>query len=381
VKKAVSIIIAVGFFAYLVLFALLTVITNKSDFSDIENRLLANIPTINFGNIIDKDVMNGIDSYVSDHFFLRTDWVKLKTDTDIALGARIENGVFICNGSSRFAEEVSTYNTETVDRTIAGINDFQEAHDIETYFMLVPTAAAIYADELPKNAPNIDQQAFINEVHSALDPKITAVSVYSVMEQNRNDYIYYRTDHHWTTRGAYNAYLYLGAVMGYEPFRISRRETAAEGFLGSLYSKVLYDGVKSDTIEIYHPEGGTKITSVSVTKDFQNAPETSDSVYFREFLGEKDKYPLFLGQNQPLVTVRSEANTGGERLLIIKDSYANSIAPLLSENFYEVTLLDMRYISSGIDSVIDFSEYDKVLFLYNVSSFMSDTHLRKLSYE
>jgi hypothetical protein len=378
-KKIISLIIAVGFFAYLVIFALLTVITPKSDFSETENRLLVSFPKISFRNIIDKDVMNGIDTFVSDHFFERVNWVKLKTSADIALGRRSENGVFICKDNSRFAEEVADFDSETVNKSIAGINNFAQTHDIETYFMLVPTAAAIYADELPENAPNINQEDFTDTVYSALSPKITTIDIYPVMEANRDDYTYYRTDHHWTTRGAYNAYLYLGAVMGFEPFRVFDRQTAADGFLGSLYSKVLYDGVESDNIEFFLPQGGTKITSVEVTKEYGSPPEITDSVYFREFLDKKDKYSVFLGQNQPLVTVKSGA--AGEKLLVIKDSYANTLAPMLGESFSEVTYLDMRYIQTGIDNIIDVEGYDKVLILYNVSSFMTDTHLRKLSFE
>jgi hypothetical protein len=378
-KKTVSIIIAVGFFAYLCVFAVLTVAVQKSDFSDIENRLLAVMPKIIFENIIDKDVMNGIDTYVSDHFFLRTDWVKLKTDSDILLGAREENGVYIAENNARFAEKITGYDSETVEKSIAGINHFAQTHNVETYFILVPTAAAIYADELPKNAPNANQAAFTNDVYGKLDPKITSIDIYPVMEAGRGDYIYYRTDHHWTAQGAFGAYLYLGAVMGYEPIRSFDRETAAASFLGSLYSKAMFDGVESDNIEFIHPAGDTKITSVEVTKEYGTPPEIFDSVYFREFLDKKDKYSAFLGSNQPLVTINSDA--GNESLLIIKDSYANSIAPLLAENYGKVTLLDMRYIQTGIDEIIDVSGYDRVLFVYNVSSFMSDTHLRKLSFE
>jgi hypothetical protein len=378
-KKTVSIITAVGFFAYLCVFAVLTVAVPKNGFSDIENRLLAVMPKINFDNIIDKDVMNGIDTYVSDHFFLRTDWVKLKTDSDVLLGTREENGVYIAENNTRFAEKITGYDSATVDKSIAGINNFAATHNIETYFMLVPTAAAIYADELPENAPNADQAAFTEEVYGKLDPKITSINIYPVMEAGRDDYIYYRTDHHWTTRGAYGAYLYLGAVMGYEPIRSFDRETAATDFLGSLYSKVLYDGVKSDTVEFIIPTEETKITSVEVTKEYGVPPAVYSSVYFREFLDKKDKYSAFLGSNQPLVTINS--NAGGGNLLIIKDSYANSIAPLLAENYGKITLLDMRYIQTGIDDIIDVSDYDKVLFIYNVSSFMSDSHLRKLGFE
>jgi hypothetical protein len=378
-KKIISYIIAVGFFAYLCVFAVLTVAVSKSDFSDIENRLLAVMPKINFDNIIDKDVMNGIDTYVSDHFFLRTDWVKLKTDSDILLGAREENGVYIAENNARFAEKITGYDSETLEKSIAGINHFAETHDIETYFLLAPTAAAVYADELPKNAPNADQKAFTQDVFSKLDTKITPIDVYPVLESERADYIYYRTDHHWTTRGAYSAYLSLGSVMGFEPFTEFDRETAATDFSGSLYSKALYDGVASDTIEFIFPSEGTKITSVEVLKEYGSPPEVYGSVYFREFLDKKDKYSSFLGSNQPLVTINSKA--GGGSLLIIKDSYANSVAPLLAENYGKITLLDMRYIQTGIDDIIDVSQYDKVLFIYNVSSFMSDTHLRKLMYE
>jgi hypothetical protein len=200
------------------------------------------------------------------------------------------------------------------------------------------------------------------------------------MSLNASDYIYYRTDHHWTTYGAYLAYAAASGQMGYAAPDISSYnvEHASSEFKGTFYSKALYNNIPDDTIDFYFNAEDEAAVTVEITSAFGEEPAVYDSMYFRDYLNVKDKYSSFLGTNTPIVKIKSD-NDGG-KLLIIKDSYAHCYAPFLTENYSEITLLDMRYIQISYKSVIDMSDYDQVLFLYNVSSFASDTDLKKLMY-
>ena len=155
-------------------------------------------------------------------------------------------------------------------------------------------------------------------------------------------------------------------------------EHAASGFIGTFYSKVLYDGIEPDNMDYYHLVNGSKVQEVVVTSEYGKEPVSYDSMYFRDYLGVKDKYSSFLGTNQPIVTIKTDSDGG--KLLIFKDSYAHCYAPFLTENYSEITLLDMRYIKMSYREIVNVEDYDQVLFLYNASSFASDTDLRQLAY-
>ena len=246
--------------------------------------------------------------------------------------------------------------------------------------MIVPTSAEIYADELPKNAPNVNQRDFISYVYENLNDSVTTIGVYQTMFSNRDDYIYYRTDHHWTTKGAYLAYAAAGKKMGYTPVpdELYDIEHAGIDFMGTFYSKTLYDGVEKDILDFYHFAGGSPVKEVAVTTNYGEDPAVYESMYFREYLGVKDKYASFLGTNTPLITIKSE-NDGG-KLLVVKDSYAHCYVPFLTQHYSEITMIDLRYINVSYSQVVDPEEYDQVLILYNASSFMTDTDIRKLGY-
>jgi hypothetical protein len=375
-KKTVEIIIIVGFFLFLVSVSLLTVFLPKKSFSDMENRLLASFPKITFTSIENKKAMNGVENYISDHFPLRIQWVEVKTDTEIAIGKKDINGVYILK--NRFTEKITAEEKITVNNNVSGINTFAERVDTPVFICLVPTSAAIYTDELPEYAPNLDQKAFINSVYNKLLPDVKTISIYDILQTNRENYIYYRTDHHWTTEGAFLAYNQMGKRLGFTPLGLESFdiEHASNDFYGSLYSKVLYNGIEPDTVDIYHSNTNVNVTDVEVTTEFGKEPVLFESVYFREYLNKKDKYPVFLGDNQPLVTIHSSSKGG--KLLVIKDSYANCLIPFLTEHYSSITALDMRYIGVSLDEVIDPESYDQILILYNVSSFNNDVHLRKL---
>lgn len=374
-----SLINCAVFFAILVTLPIVTALLPKKERSEIENKPLQKMPSISAKTVFNRKYMNDLEIYVSDHFAGRLGWIKSKTILETSLGKRERNGIYILK--NRLVEQISEPDYESIDKSIAAVNKFAGENDVPVFFMIVPTSAEIYADGLPKNAPNPNQRDVINYVYRSFEKGVTTLDVYPVMESNKFQYIYYRTDHHWTTRGAYLAYAAAGKKMGYTPLPEDKYdiEHASDEFQGTFYSKALYDKVEKDTLDIWHPSEGEAAHQVSITSQYGEEPKVYDSMYFREYLGVKDKYAAFLGTNTPIVSIKTE-NEGG-KLLILKDSYAHCYAPFLTEHYSEITLVDMRYIAMSYKQLFDPEEYDQVLFLYNASSFMSDTDLRKLAYD
>ena len=373
-----NLITCIAFFAILISMPIITAILPKKEFSEMENTSLKKMPKISAKTIFNRTYMNDLETYISDHFAGRVGWIKGRTILETSLGKQERNGIYILE--NRLVEKISEPDYVSVDKGIEAINKFAEANDVPVFVMIVPTSADIYADELPENAPNVDQQKFISYVYENLNKPVTTIDVYQTMFSNRDDYIYYRTDHHWTTKGAYLAYAAAGKRMGYDPVPddLYDIEHAGIDFIGTFYSKALYDGVEKDTLDFYHFVEGSSVKEVEVTTNYGQEPDVYSSMYFREYLGVKDKYSSFLGTNKPLITIRSE-NDGG-KLLVIKDSYAHCYVPFLTQHYSEITLLDMRYINISYKQIVDVEDYDQVLILYNASSFMDDTDIRKLGY-
>lgn len=372
VSQTLSIIV---FFAFIFILPILTVILPKETFSEAENKVLATFPKFSFDSVISTDFMTGIDSYVSDHFVFREDWIALKTRLELAQGKKELKGVYFLD--DRLVQKFETPDYTETDKSINGINHFAQVMGKPVYVAVAPTSACIYSDELPKNSSMEDQKAYIDYIYNNLSEEITKVDLYKTLFSVRDEYVYYRTDHHWTTLGAGYAYKSIANAMGITPIPLEKFdvEHASSDFLGTFYSKVLYNGITPDVIDYYMYKDGSQVTSV-IVNDGREEKEYN-SMYFREFLSKKDKYSSFLGSNTPMVTVNSDNQ--GEKLLVIKDSYAHCFVPFMTQHFSKVTMIDLRYMMNP-ELVVDISEYDKVLVLYNAQSFSEDTNIKKLGY-
>ncbi len=362
----------------LVILGAVTFFSEKVDFSENANKYLTSFPSLTTRTYFTGSYTDDIDDYVSDHFALHDTLIRIKSTFELYLGKTEQNGVYIL--SDRIVEHVEDPDEAALSKNLTGIITFAESHDMPVYMMLVPTSAEIYADELPNNAQNLDQRAFMDTVKDTLGNSVDFIDVYTALMSEKDSYIFYRTDHHWTTYGAYISYVAAARKMGYEALSESAFdiEHASDNFNGTFYSKVLYEGITSDSIDLWHLTDVENDITVEIYSSFDEEPIVYDSIYFRDYLSVKDKYSVFLGTNQPLVTIKT--GSSGGKLLIFKDSYANSYIPYLLSHYSEITLVDLRYIQISINDVIDVDSYDSTLILYNVSGFIDDENLKKLSW-
>lgn len=373
-----SIVTVLLFFGILTGLGLGTVFSEKKSFSETQNRKLADFPELTGKNIYSGKFTSGVEDYVSDHFAGHDGWIAAKTAAELLTGKKERNDIYILE--DRLVEKIPEPDMEEVQKSIDGIKKFAEENHIAPYVMIVPTQAEIYKNELPANAPNPDQQAFINGVYAQLEGSAVPIDVYSTLSANKDSYIYYRTDHHWTTQGAFLAYIAAARKMDIMPLIEGSYDIdhASDSFKGTFYSKVLYEGIEPDSIDLWLPADRGEEPEVEIYSTFGTEPQLHEGMYFREYLEVKDKYSTFFGTNQPMVTVHT-GNEGG-KLLVFKDSYAHCFVPFMTEHFSEITMVDLRYIQMSYKDIIDVSEYDKVMFLYNASTFMSDRNLKKLMY-
>lgn len=359
---------------FVLLLAVLTalnLLTADRVFSENENRYLTQRPARSLSSVAEGTFMEEFDEYVIDQFAFRDAWVGVKTVTERVLGHMSSSGVYFAQ-DGYLMEMFGTLDERQLERNLGFVREFaqrmQDELGVRVDTMLVPTATAVLSDKLPAFAPEIDQRALLEQAAAALP---SFVDVTDALSAHADEYIFYRTDHHWTTLGAYYAYADWRAKSGETPRAPDDydRETLSNVFFGTTYSKANLYTAEPDTIEAFYPSG-----SGDVTVDYNLGETVTDTIYERSYLERKDKYSVFFNANQPVVRVRTGVENG-RRLLLVKDSYANAFAQLLLADYEEVILLDLRYFK---EPVVDFAEKNGVtdaLVLYNLKGFSADVNI------
>lgn len=339
-------------------------------FSENENRVLAQRPAFSLTGVMDGSFMTSYESYASDQFSARDAWISLKLNIDRLLGKRESNGVLL-GKDGYLMEAPASPESDNVTRNIEAIKTLADAHkDLNIYMSLIPNAANILADKLPNNAPVRNQAKDIASMNAALGTTLSFVDVSDALKSHSSEYLYYKTDHHWTSLGAYYAFGRLATVMGisevanqYDIYSVT------ENFSGTLASKSGYHG-STDTIEIYVP----KNVENEYVVNYVDQQKKTATLYNSSALEEKDQYTVFLGGNYPLVEI-STTNTGNRRLLLIKDSYANCFVQFLTPYFREIVMVDPRYYYDSLSTLIQSQGITDILFLYNADTFFEDNSL------
>ena len=374
-SKKYSLFLTILFCGFLGVMVTANALTADKDFSDVENRPLAQRPRLTAAGLTSGDFMSDYESYVTDQFAGRDGWTAAKAYLEKAVGKQENNGVYFCEGStliSRFEEP----DAKRVENNTKYVAQFAEKAGVPVAFGLIPTQASVWADKLPQGAPNYDQRQVYSDVTNALAGKVTLVdSLWSTLSAHKDEDIFYRTDHHWTSLGAYYGYVGLAEALGYEPVPLSQytKTTVSTEFYGTVFSSSGVRWVEPDEIDIYVPEDG--ITVTSHTYDSKGKPvEEPRELYVESYLSKKDKYSMFLGGQQALGVVKT-GNADKPKLLLIRDSYSDSLVPFLTPHFSEIHLMDFRYCKLSPSQYIQDNGIDQALVLYSVPNFVSDANL------
>lgn len=344
----------------------------KQEFSENENRYLEPLPALTWESVKSGQYMENIHSYLCDHFPFRDFFIGLKTRTEITLGRREINQVFIGRDGYLIEKYQKPVNTEQISRTLKTFGEKEELTGKELHLMLVPTAIYTYKNKLPEFAPAADQMETAEKIYQ--DSGLLSIDCsQDLLAHQQDGQLYYRTDHHWTTYGAYVGYLAFCREKGLVPVSLDEleAETAAEDFCGTIYSKVNDYSQKGDKITIYRNPAD------KLTVYYEDTKETTDSLYNLKYARKKDKYSLFLDNLHPLIEI-TNGNAESEReLVLIKDSYANSMTPFLAHHFKKIYVFDTRYYKWGPSSFIKGHEgITDVLILYNMNTVDTDLGIR-----
>ena len=382
--KKYCIFITALFCVFLGVLTTATAISPDREKSELENRSLQQLPTLEAsdfklawpigesGDFFTGKFMSTFETYCNDQFILRDNWVALKSTSERLSGKQENNGVYFCDKDtliSRFDQP----DQKRVDTNVGYVNQFVANAGVPVYMSLIPGAATIWADRLPEGAPNADQKAIIDGIQASSDA--IWYDSYQQLWDHKDEDIFYRTDHHWTSLGAYYGYVGLAQALGYEPVSLgSYTETIrSTEFYGTVFSSSGVRWVRPDTISTYVPDTGITVTEHSYDNK-GNPIQIPRSLYVESFLDVKDKYSMFLGGNQSLGVVTTQ-NTDKPKLLIIRDSYTDSLVPFLTPHYSEIHLLDLRYYKLSIQDYIEQNGIDQALVLYSVPNFVTDTNL------
>lgn len=386
--KKVRIIIIIVFIGFFVLISGASLIIKDREFSPNENRYLAETPELSWDNILSGKFQDGLEDYLRDQVCFRDGWITVKTGIQKACGDTDIGGAYVGKDGYDF-EKITPEDVDEkqVDRNIKAVEDYfmtaSETIDKQKLsFLLVPTSGLVMQEKLPKNARLFDQAKYIDQVQKAMKD-YNFVDVRDTLMDHNDEYIYYKTDHHWTSAGACLAYDVWSERTGGEAETEDGlvKNVVSDKFRGSLYSKILDADSAYDEIWTYGLQKDDAFGSKDCTVTIDEKQQL-DSIYDDEKLQKKDKYAYFLSGNYGQVHIQNQkvaSKAKGKNILIIKDSFANSFVPFATQDYENIYMVDLRYYNGDMKSYLQEHNITDVLVLYNISNFISDRNLHKLT--
>lgn len=367
------------FFGFLFGFMVLDGLWPKREFSELENKKLAQFPEFSLSSLFRNEWTAKYGDYVKEQFALRDVWIDLQSRSETLLFQKAEVGGQLLGRDDMLFTKVFALKSGEVKqlpRNISAVAQFSARHPGQVTFLLAPSASLIYPEKLPFHAPMLDENALLEEVFAEVGQSAKVLDLREVFSAHKDEYLYYRTDHHWTSGGAWLAYTEFCRQEGLTPFDPAAH-TAVEvpDFYGTSYSSARNWNAVPDVITWYELPNRQTIWDVTAGPDAMTVL-SEDDLYNQDAFATRDKYAAFLHGNPGYSTVEGD---GEGSILVIKDSYANCFVPYLTANYAKIGVLDLRNYSYSVDALMRAEGYDKVLILYNFQSFKSDGYLYNLN--
>lgn len=363
---------AIIFFSFMIFFFLYGCFGTQKTFSSTENRSLQQKPAFSISTFANQTYQKNMESSRSDQFYQRSFFVDMKTNLERKFGKVKFKDVLVGKHNVLFQE--STKIEQPKMKTIAtALNNFATKYkNLNISMMLVPNKATVWNAALPWSATNQDQQTSMSQFHAMLNKHISWTDVTKALMKHKKEYIYYRSDHHWTTLGASYAFQEWKKqnLKDVQPLPYTL-QAISNSFFGTLANQSGdYQGV-GDVVSI------PVMKSEDYIVDYVNEQKKTASVYHMDAMKTNNPYDVFFGGNHPLIQIHTTSKRN-DNLLIMKDSYANSFIPFLLAYYRTITVVDPRYYYDDLDKLIKDNDIQQVLFLYNVNTFFSDTSLTDL---
>lgn len=358
--------------------AIANLVWPKRDMIELENRKAAQFPAFSIEALLDGRWQSGFARWMQDQFLLRDAWINTQRAADEIVFQKAEEGGILLGKDQWMFTKLFTIDDATRQQTaknVQAVAEFAARYPGKVTFLLAPSASVIYPEALPAGAPMADENALLDDIFAQVGESAAVIDLREPFTARRDEYLYFKTDHHWTTNGAYRAYEQFCALKGLTPFdRDAHEAVTVEGFQGTHYSATRLWNVENDTIA-YYPLPN-QMTIYNITGEAQYEPMTTENLINTDKFATRDKYAAFLDGNNGYSVIEGD---GEGSILVVKDSYANSFIPYLTANYEKIGVVDFRNFKYGLDSTIEREGYDEVLILYNFQTFIADTDLIYIS--
>ena len=344
-------------------------LSHQRTYSPVEKRELQTRPEISITKVLDGRFQKKYESYLRDQFPGRDHWVSFQTDMELFMGKNEIHNVYI--GKNHYLLEHYTekeFDPQQISKNLQALEKFvgKAKQNADVHVMMVPTKSWILREKLPAFAPHYKEQKFYDALQQKLEKEDVLISVEPVLDAHKEEEIYYRTDHHWTTLGAWYAYEQYTKAVGGDLQRAQGKKKfrcISKDFYGTTYAKINY-ARQADKIEIYGPADKLRVV-------YNMGEKKTKTLYDVSFLKTADQYSVFTGGNQAVLQITGGIKNG-KTLLLIKDSFANSILPFLAEDYEKLVVVDLRQLNVSGDRLLEMFSPTDILILYNSAQFAQD---------
>ena len=352
-------------------FSLVNLVFPKRDQLELENRKAAQLPAFSVSALLDGNWQSGFARWMQDQFALRDVWVNTQRAADEIVFQKVEEGGILLGKDHWMFTKLFTVDDATqkqLAKNVQAVSDFAAAHPGKVTFLLVPSASVIYPEELPTGAPMADENAMLDDIFTTVGQNASVLDLRPTFTADKNEYLYFKTDHHWTPDGAYRAYQQFCTLKNLTPFDCNvYTKITVPDFYGTHYSATRRWNAQADSFSYYDLPNQMTVYKVNGEADYE--PVKTEGLMNLAKLDTRDKYGAFLDGNNGYSVI--EGNGTGS-ILVVKDSYANSFIPYLTANYAKIGVVDFRGLAYGLDSTIEKEGYDQILILYNFQTFISD---------
>lgn len=344
-------------------------LSHQRTYSPVEKRELQTRPEISITKVLDGRFQKKYESYLRDQFPGRDHWVSFQTDMELFMGKNEIHNVYI--GKNHYLLEHYTekeFDPQQISKNLQALEKFvgKTKQNADVHVMMVPTKSWVLREKLPAFAPHYKEQKFYDALQQKLEKEDVLISVEPVLDAHKEEEIYYRTDHHWTTLGAWYAYEQYTKAVGGDLQRAQGKKKfrcISKDFYGTTYAKINY-ARQADKIEIYEPADKLRVV-------YNMGEKKTKTLYDFSFLKTADQYSVFTGGNQAVLEITGGIKNG-KTLLLIKDSFANSILPFLAEDYEKLVVVDLRQLNVSGDRILEMFSPTDILILYNSAQFAQD---------
>ena len=359
-------------------FSLVNLVFPKRDQLELENRKAAQLPAFSVSALLDGSWQSGFARWMQDQFALRDVWVNTQRAADEIVFQKVEEGGILLGKDHWMFTKLFTVDDATqkqLAKNVQAVSDFAAAHPGKVTFLLAPSASVIYPEELPSGAPMVDENAMLDDIFTTVGQNAGVLDLRPTFTADKDEYLYFKTDHHWTPDGAYRAYQQFCTLKNLTPFDCNvYTKITVPDFYGTHYSATRRWNAQADSFSYYDLPNQMTVYKVNGEADYE--PVKTEGLMNLAKLDTRDKYGAFLDGNNGYSVI--EGNGTGS-ILVVKDSYANSFIPYLTANYAKIGVVDFRNFKYGLDSTIEKEGYDEVLILYNFQTFIADSNLIYIS--